>query len=747
MDRKFFLIAELFLSLLVIASCSNKKGGEGDSTSCDDEVCQETCAKAGYLRGSCQAGRCVCVILPDAGYEIDVEEDTINDMTPDGGETSGDLLSEHAGTDGELSSDLDAIVTLRGEMDKGPFILGSTIIIYAIDASGVPSGQIFTTSTQNHFGEFSLELAYTGFVQIEGNGYYFNEATGAISESWLTLRAYHNIEDAGEQVANLNLITHLTFERVAFLVDEGMSITDAIEQAESELVAALGIGPDGFELETSGIGISLQGGDNDATAYLLAVSSILALAGFNRYYYAEARSYSSPHAALQELLNMIAVDLSTDGSLDPDLVNEFGSIERSMSPEAVMHTVARRFGELGSTAQVPDINRILDQDSDGHVNRDDCMRHDPTMWTGHADLDGDGHDYYRCGGDDCDDDCPTCYPGAPPSCGEARDHDCDGLADEYSGCGNCVPGVPFVVGQVNRGDQAADLYDVFVVGDHALLNWSPGVWVVDVSEPDAPLFVGGTESGGGDQIDIYGDYLFGQGVVDISDPTTPTVITDHLFYPVEGYIEDYFDVTKGILYSSGHFVDIHAPEHTVYLGTIAPWETCLNSRFQGTTTAHGYVYIVGQETSQQKVLFVYDMSDPINPLEVSRIGLPHAVSGTIFYSDGYLYIGWETGALILETTDPTSPTIISEITTRFGCGNCRSFVSDGYLYLTPAYIFDVTDPYEPELVTEYAWFPVPENPDDPWELNHHRVFNIWISGSYAYVATETGLLIVNLDCQ
>ena len=63
-------------------------------------------------------------------------------------------------------------VQLAGAVQKGPFVLGSTVQVATVDASGNPTGQVFPTQTSDDLGDFSLTFTHQGNVSIEGSGFY-----------------------------------------------------------------------------------------------------------------------------------------------------------------------------------------------------------------------------------------------------------------------------------------------------------------------------------------------------------------------------------------------------------------------------------------------------------------------------------------------------------------------------------------------------------------------------------------------
>jgi hypothetical protein len=97
---------------------------------------------------------------------------------------------------------------------------------------------------------------------------------------------------------------------------------------------------------------------------------------------------------------MISAGLASNGTVSQSVVDELHEAQQTLNTAAVEEAFQAWLDEPDSNADVPDIDRILDQDFDGQVNSD-CLPADPERWTGHADHDGDGRDHIGAGGDDC----------------------------------------------------------------------------------------------------------------------------------------------------------------------------------------------------------------------------------------------------------------------------------------------------------------------------------------------------------
>ena len=346
----------------------------------------------------------------------------------------------------ETAAESPAMVRVRGAVQKGPFVLGSTVTAAPLDGAGEPTGELFATQTEDDLGRFSVTLPTGAAVSIEAVGFYFNEVTGGLSGAPLTLRAVTRLSGTGGQDVFLNLVTHLSHRRIRQLLGEGAALDAVVAQAETELRTALGIGPVGFVPGAPGVGMDVLGGDTDANAYALAVSAVVVQAALRRPGPADAN--------LQELVNTLAVDLADDGAIASDLTDELRAAEQVLDTGAVMSALAARAAALGSAGSVPDIDRVIDRDLDGVANRHDNCPDDPNP--DQADLDADGTgDACGCGngrvdGDEaCDDgngdDLDRCTRACEVTfCGDGvvnGDELCDdGNDDDTDGClTTCLP--------------------------------------------------------------------------------------------------------------------------------------------------------------------------------------------------------------------------------------------------------------------------------------------------------------------
>lgn len=319
------------------------------------------------------------------------------------GESGSSAEPETGPTTGEAQGP----VGLHGVVQKGPFIVGTPVTASPLDAVGNPTGQQFDATSEDALGSFTVANVPAGPVALSASGYHFDEVGGGPSQATLTLRALH-LAGAGATTANIHVLTHLGEARARALYAAGTPLAGALVQAEAEAVVALQVGAPGVALTVPAVQASVTGPDTDDNAYVFALSAVIAQA-------AHLADPTAPDAALQGLLNALALDLADDGALEPARVMQLAAAETALDADAVRASLSDYLESLGLPADTPDLRRVLDQDHDGVPNTvDNCPY---VANAGQGDVDGDGE------GDACD-ACPQ----------SGVDQDGDGQQD---GCDSC----------------------------------------------------------------------------------------------------------------------------------------------------------------------------------------------------------------------------------------------------------------------------------------------------------------------
>lgn len=243
--------------------------------------------KAGYV---CKDGDWV----PDIAEESSDSDEEVSSSS-----YSGEGDSESSASDNDISSSSqtkrEIIVindkSITGVSQKGPFVTGSAVKLYELDGKSLAqTGKSFTGKISSDKGEFSVSSVSLSsqYALLEASGYYRNEVTGNKSSGTIVLNALTDLSD--REKVNINLLTHLEYERAIYLVNKGMPVAEAKKQAEQEVFAAFGI----------------EG--NFGNSEDLSIFSDAALLAFSVLMLGD-----NSDADLTELMNKFATDIKEDG--------------------------------------------------------------------------------------------------------------------------------------------------------------------------------------------------------------------------------------------------------------------------------------------------------------------------------------------------------------------------------------------------------------------------------------------------
>ena len=202
-------------------------------------------------------------------------------------------------------------ISVTGVAQKGPFKFGSPLNLYELKKDLSPSGRVYNDEINSNKGDFvipKVSLAYP-YAKLEVAGLYRNEVTGEWSKEPMTLFALTDFSDKRAQTnsdervqVNINLLTHLEYERALYLVQEkGYSVYAAKKQAAQEIMTAFEFATavtyseDFAIFQNDGVGSGTIAGNGT----LLAIS---ALVMGNR-----------SDAEIQSVIDKFREDIKTDG--------------------------------------------------------------------------------------------------------------------------------------------------------------------------------------------------------------------------------------------------------------------------------------------------------------------------------------------------------------------------------------------------------------------------------------------------
>ena len=218
------------------------------------------------------------------------------------------LLAACSGNDGKdvvggASGDAGVVAVkdweVAGVSQKGPFVTGSAVTVQELDGITLKqTGKSFKGTIKSDKGDFAIKdiNLESQYAILEASGYYRDEISGKKSSGTVTLRALTDLSN--RKTVNINLLTHLEYERVMHLVTEKKKpIAEAKEQAEKEILASFYI--DGDYAESEDLNIFESG---DGNAALLAVSVLM--------------QSDADVAGLTERMGEFSISLAEGGSWD-----------------------------------------------------------------------------------------------------------------------------------------------------------------------------------------------------------------------------------------------------------------------------------------------------------------------------------------------------------------------------------------------------------------------------------------------
>lgn len=249
---------------------------------------------------------------------------------------------------------------ILGLIEKGPFVEGSEVTLTDLNKDLSQTGKSYTTYTTNDLGKFDFGQALSlssGLVELKTNGYFYNECSGKLSDSQITLKAIADTDGATN--LNVNLLTHLEYARVKFLVKSGMSFKQAKEQAETEILKTFAIKDKIVSPEK----ISLTDNNKNASI-LLAISSIML--------------YNKSEAEFSELIAKFSNDLEKDGTIDNASLKE--TIQKGQmycNPSRIKQDMEEFYQSKGTNVTICDFSSFIDVNGDGVIDDQDKENPNP----------------------------------------------------------------------------------------------------------------------------------------------------------------------------------------------------------------------------------------------------------------------------------------------------------------------------------------------------------------------------------
>jgi hypothetical protein len=248
------------------------------------------------------------------------------------------------------SDDVIQNYNITGKAQKGPLLSGSVVTLSEIDKNLVQSGKVFTTNINTDDGFFEMkELTLKSpFALLTANGFYFNEVYGNLSPTQITLQAY--VDLTNKDSVNVNILTHLTKQRIEKLVAEGKNLNEAKTQAEGEFLKFMG--------QETAIDKAFEDMDISKTGETNAI--LLAFSVISQRYSLWGGVEALSTAELSELLTKISTDFKDDGLMtDPMIIDTLMHNIGQINLEDVRKNVEERYGNGENPSTIPNFEKYV----------------------------------------------------------------------------------------------------------------------------------------------------------------------------------------------------------------------------------------------------------------------------------------------------------------------------------------------------------------------------------------------------
>ncbi|MBF0106474.1 MAG: Ig-like domain-containing protein [Deltaproteobacteria bacterium] len=352
-----FFAGVIILLALVLSGCSNGLWMFKDDQSATDSLDEDSQSETSEISADESETE---LDDPSNGVETSSQDDTIS-------VAQGDATSPSVGSVAENNEDIPALMTspkaVKGYLQKGPFMANASVIISELNEKLEATDHVYLFTVEDDLGYFETsKIVSAPFIEIVGEGIYFNEVSGRFSDSNATLRALVEVKDNMNMM--VNVLTTLSTYRLKYLFNnpaevtvdtEGSLFANAKKQTEIEVLKnVFGV----KDLDITHFDKMDLFAEGKSHGILLAASAVL--------------QGSDTASSLTALLNQIAIDMS-DGKLDSVATkNKITANQKKILPAQIRENLLKKYEKvMGKSFSITEFEDFLDSDGDGDVNKND----------------------------------------------------------------------------------------------------------------------------------------------------------------------------------------------------------------------------------------------------------------------------------------------------------------------------------------------------------------------------------------
>jgi uncharacterized protein (TIGR02145 family) len=258
-------------------------------------------------------------------------------------DSTGNMEPQEMELDSEqVALDLENI---GGYSQKGPFVTGSEVSVYELQNGRTlkQTGKSFKGVVADDKGSFNVRTVKVAsqYAYLVAKGAYLSEINGKKSDAPIQLSAITDLRNRNN--VNVNLLTHLEYERVFYLVtNKKKTVAEAKKQARSEILQVFHMNMERFSGEFEDFSI---GGSGEGDAVLLAISILL--------------QKEDDASTLSKRVNAISSSIADSGSFNAaDLMDlaDWASRKDSLGTFARYKENVRK---MGLSAKVADFEKYI----------------------------------------------------------------------------------------------------------------------------------------------------------------------------------------------------------------------------------------------------------------------------------------------------------------------------------------------------------------------------------------------------
>lgn len=295
-----------------------------------------------------------CSVLLVKGDTLEIACDSIVSVLIR--DVAGNLFPEETELDSEeIALNLENV---GGYSQKGPFVTGSEVTVYELQNGRTlkQTGKSFQGSISDDKGAFNIRTVKVAsqYAYLVAKGVYLSEIDGKKSNTQIQLSAITDLRNRNS--VNVNILTHLEYERVLYLVTKKKkTVASAKQQAQKEIFDLFHVESEKFKGHPEDWSIA---GSGDEDAALLAISILL--------------QKDDKTSDLSKRINTMSSSIADSGSCDASLLLDLADWVVIADSLGRFSEYRENVKQMGLSAKVAEFEKYLRNFWNEEYGLDDC---------------------------------------------------------------------------------------------------------------------------------------------------------------------------------------------------------------------------------------------------------------------------------------------------------------------------------------------------------------------------------------